>query len=78
MNAKHHKQDENAPVAEESREYEGPTGLPEAAGGSAVGNKGPSGLPEYAGGSHTGQAGASGLPEAAGGYHDETSEEDGE
>ncbi|MGO3041621.1 hypothetical protein [Ancrocorticia populi] len=77
MNAKH-KKDESAEIAEESREYEGPTGLPVAAGGSKEGNRGPSGLPEYAGGSHKGQAGASGLPKAAGGHEDEESEEDGE
>ena len=36
------------------REYEGPTGLPEAAGGSKVGAEGPSGLPKAAGGSDKG------------------------
>ena len=50
------------------REYEGPTGLPEAAGGSKVGAEGPSGLPKAAGGSDTGQPGASGLPKEAGGH----------
>ncbi len=62
-------------VDPESREYEGPTGLPESAGGSKVPHDGPSGLPEKAGGSHKGQPGASGLPKVAGGHPDATEDD---
>ncbi len=75
MTDKKHK---DAPVDPEPREYEGPTGLPEAAGGSKVEHEGPSGLPEVAGGSHKGQPGASGLPKVAGGHPETTEEEDDE
>lgn len=78
MNPKHHKKDEASHLPEDSREYEGPSGLPEAAGGTKGEHDGPSGLPHEAGGSDKGQAGPTGLPKAAGGYHDETSEENGE
>ena len=65
MSDKKHDDDFVEPVP---REYEGPTGLPEAAGGSKVGAEGPSGLPKAAGGSDKGQPGASGLPKEAGGH----------
>ncbi|MGO1591738.1 MAG: hypothetical protein ACTHW1_01500 [Ancrocorticia sp.] len=78
MSPKHHKKDEHNPTNEQSREYEGPTGLPKAAGGSDKEHEGASGLPKYAGGSESGQPGASGLPDYAGGHQEETSEEDGE